>query len=131
MSAVLAAAGPPAVAHSPVAHLPVAHLIAPLAAGQLVAARWTAAQPPTAPQPPDDIVGPGVGGFIAIFILALATVLLIRSMVGHLRKVRYGPGPPDDDAPVMPPAGPDHARPRGQGRAPDGPGSAAGPEEPG
>ena len=45
--------------------------------------------------PPDDIVGPGVGGFLVIFALALATVLLIRSMVGHLRKVRYGPGPPD------------------------------------
>src|SRR3954471_19291519 len=43
--------------------------------------------------PPDDAVGPGVGGFLVIFVLALATVLLIRSMVGHLRKVRYGPGP--------------------------------------
>jgi hypothetical protein len=47
--------------------------------------------------PPDDIVGPGVGGFLVIFALAIATLLLIRSMVGHLRKVRYGPGPPDDD----------------------------------
>ena len=46
--------------------------------------------------PPDDSVGPGVGGFLAIFGVALATVLLIRSMVGHLRKVRYGPGPDDD-----------------------------------
>jgi hypothetical protein len=47
--------------------------------------------------PPPDTVGPGVGGFLAIFALALATVLLIRSMVGHLRKVRYGPGPDADD----------------------------------
>ena len=55
--------------------------------------------------PPDDTVGPGVGGFLAIFALALATVLLIRSMVGHLRKVRYGPGPGDEDAaPAEPPA---------------------------
>jgi hypothetical protein len=49
--------------------------------------------------PPDEIVGPGVGGFLVIFALALATVLLIRSMVGHLRKVRYGPGPPDAGEP--------------------------------
>ena len=54
---------------------------------QVVAAR----QPP-----PDDMVGPGTAGFITIFLLALATVLLIRSMVGHLRKVRYGPGPEED-----------------------------------
>jgi hypothetical protein len=49
--------------------------------------------------PPNDIVGPGVGGFLVIFALAIATLLLIRSMVGHLRKVRYGPGPPDADEP--------------------------------
>ncbi len=39
--------------------------------------------------------GSGLAGFLVIFALALATVVLIRSMVGHLRKVRYGPGPPD------------------------------------
>jgi hypothetical protein len=43
--------------------------------------------------PPDDMVSPGVVGFLVIFALAIATLLLIRSMVGHLRKVRYGPGP--------------------------------------
>jgi hypothetical protein len=47
--------------------------------------------------PPDDTVGPGVGGFLVIFVLALATVLLIRSMVGHLRKVRYSPEPDAGD----------------------------------
>lgn len=46
--------------------------------------------------PPADMVGPGTAGFITIFLLALATVVLIRSMVGHLRKVRYGPGPEGD-----------------------------------
>jgi hypothetical protein len=30
-----------------------------------------------------------VGAFLVMFFLALATWLLIRSMVGHLRKVRY------------------------------------------
>jgi hypothetical protein len=49
--------------------------------------------------PPADTVGPGVGGFLAIFALAVATVFLIRSMVGHLRKVRYGPGPEGEDVP--------------------------------
>lgn len=44
------------------------------------------------------IVSPGVAGFLVTFALALATVLLIRSMVKHLRKVRYGPGPEGDDA---------------------------------
>lgn len=70
----------------------------------LAAALLPGAQQP----PPDDVVGPGVGGFIAIFLLALATVLLIRSMVGHLRKVRYGPGPADDteQAPPSPQGGP-------------------------
>ncbi len=40
-------------------------------------------------------IGPGIEGFIVMFLLALATVLLVRSMVGHLRKVRYSAGPPD------------------------------------
>ena len=45
--------------------------------------------------PPPEKVTPGVLGFTVMFCLALATVLLVRSMVGHLRKVRYGPGGPD------------------------------------
>lgn len=39
------------------------------------------------------VVSPGLAGFLVTFALALATVFLIRSMVKHLRKVRYGPGP--------------------------------------
>ena len=57
-----------------------------------LATAYAAAQQPV----PQDNAGPGTAGFIAIFLLAVATVLLIRSMVGHLRKVRYGPGPPGD-----------------------------------
>jgi hypothetical protein len=34
-------------------------------------------------------VTPGVAGFLTVFVLAVATWLLIRSMTGHLRKVRY------------------------------------------
>jgi len=49
--------------------------------------------------PPDDTVGPGLGGFLVIFALALATVVLIRSMVGHLRKVRYSPEPDAGESP--------------------------------
>jgi hypothetical protein len=48
-------------------------------------------------------VGPGFAGFLAIFGVAVATVLLLRSMVGHLRKVRYSPGP-DAGTPGSPPA---------------------------
>jgi hypothetical protein len=43
--------------------------------------------------PSPEIVGPGFAGFLAIFAVAVATVLLLRSMVGHLRKVRYSPDP--------------------------------------
>lgn len=65
--------------------------------------------------PPPEKVTPGVLGFTVMFLLALATVLLIRSMVGHLRKVRYGPGGPDG-----PPLAED-------GDRPGAPGSAAAP----
>ncbi len=46
------------------------------------------------PQGPNaDEVSPGLLGFLTVFGLALATVLLVRSMVKHLRKVRYSLGP--------------------------------------
>jgi hypothetical protein len=47
--------------------------------------------------PSPETVGPGFGGFLAIFGVALATVFLLRSMVGHLRKVRYSPDPAAED----------------------------------
>jgi hypothetical protein len=40
-----------------------------------------------------DKVTPGLGGFLVVFVLALVTVLLVRSMTSHLRKVRYSPDP--------------------------------------
>jgi hypothetical protein len=70
--------------------------------------------------PPDDVVGPGVGGFLVIFALAIATLLLIRSMVGHLRKVRYGPGP-DAGEPE-----PEAREPEPGAGEPERPGSAPG-----
>jgi len=53
----------------------------------------------TTSPPAPDLVSPGIAGFIVVFLLALATVLLLRSMVGHLRKVRYGPGPATEGEP--------------------------------
>jgi hypothetical protein len=47
--------------------------------------------------PADDKVSPGLAGFLTVFGLALVTVLLIRSMVGHLRKVRYSPEPGQEE----------------------------------
>jgi hypothetical protein len=44
-------------------------------------------------EPDPNLVTPGFAGFVTMFVLAVATFLLIRSMVHHLRKVRYGPGP--------------------------------------
>lgn len=38
-------------------------------------------------------ISPGTVGFLVTFALVIATALLIRSMVGHLRTVRYGPSP--------------------------------------
>jgi len=52
---------------------------------------------------------PGVLGFLAIFFVALATLLLMRSMTRHLRKVRYGPGP-DGEPPVADPPPADAAK---------------------
>jgi hypothetical protein len=52
-----------------------------------------AANVQTLPEP--DKVSPGFAGFLAIFVLAVATVFLLRSMVKHLRKVRYSPDPAD------------------------------------
>lgn len=43
--------------------------------------------------PPAEKVTPGIPGFLAVLALVVATVLLIRSMVHHLRKVRYSPDP--------------------------------------
>jgi hypothetical protein len=42
-------------------------------------------------------IGPGVAGFLVMFFLALAVVLLARSMAYHLRKVRYSPDPAKQD----------------------------------
>jgi hypothetical protein len=44
-------------------------------------------------------VSPGLAGFLTVFLLALAVVFLVRSMVKHLRNVRYGPGPQSPSAP--------------------------------
>lgn len=38
-------------------------------------------------------VSPGLIGAGVMFVLALATIILVRSMVYHLRKVRYSPEP--------------------------------------
>jgi hypothetical protein len=56
----------------------------------------------TVKPPPDDKVSPGLLGFLVTFAVVLATVLLIRSMVGHLRKVRYSPDPSQGDQPGRP-----------------------------
>ncbi len=67
-----------------------------------------------------DKVSPGFAGFLAVFVLAVATVLLIRSMVGHLRKVRYSPGPEGEPAPQAPPQEESAPDPAGGGSAAGG-----------
>jgi hypothetical protein len=52
-----------------------------------------AAALPAAAAPPDWKVTPGLLGFAVTFALVIAFLLLIRSMIGHLRKVRYTPEP--------------------------------------
>ena len=70
----------------------------------------------TGPQGPNESeVSPGLLGFLTVFFLALATVVLVRSMVKHLRKVRYGPGP--DGQPWTPPPPVGTVTPAGPGGA--------------
>ena len=52
--------------------------------------------------PPAEKVTPGTAGFVTMFLLALAVLLLILSMVRHLRKIRYSVEP---EAPVVKAAG--------------------------
>ena len=47
------------------------------------------ADPKVITVPDPDTVSPGFLGFAVMFLLAVATILLIRSMVTHLRKVRF------------------------------------------
>jgi hypothetical protein len=56
----------------------------------------------TIPNP--DTVSPGFAGFVVVFLLAVATVVLIRSMVKHLRNVTYAAGeqPKNETVPVPP-----------------------------
>lgn len=51
------------------------------------------------PEKDPSVVAPGLLGFLVTFFLALATLFLIRSMVKHLRKVRYGPDPYGEESP--------------------------------
>jgi hypothetical protein len=44
-------------------------------------------------------VTPGFAGFATMFLLAVAVIVLVRSMVHHLRKVRYAPGPGGEPPP--------------------------------
>ncbi|HET9658444.1 MAG TPA: hypothetical protein VFP72_24035 [Kineosporiaceae bacterium] len=75
--------------------------------------------------PPAEKVTPGVLGFAVVFVLALATWLLLRSMVGHLRKVRYSPEP------GAPRTGEAPAEENGDsGAEPSGSGTGEGPAEP-
>lgn len=37
----------------------------------------------------DSVISPGMGAFIAILLLAVASILLLVSMVRRLRRVRY------------------------------------------
>jgi hypothetical protein len=66
---------------------------------------------PVVSVPDPDRVTPGAAGFFVMFLLALATIVLIRSMTKHLRKVRYAPDPaatdPGSTAPAAPGPGAD------------------------
>jgi hypothetical protein len=60
--------------------------------------------------PDPDLVTPGVAGFLVVFLLAVATIFLLRSMTAHLRKVRHSPDPAAEPEPG-PGSAPEAARP--------------------
>jgi hypothetical protein len=64
----------------------------------------TPGRSPATTTPDADLVTPGVAGFLVTFLLAVATILLLRSMTKHLRKVRYSPDPAAEDAAAGPTA---------------------------
>jgi hypothetical protein len=47
----------------------------------------------TVPDP--DKVSPGFAGFAVVFLLAIATIVLIRSMTRHLRQANFSAEPSD------------------------------------
>ena len=69
------------------------------------------ADPKVITVPDPDTVSPGFLGFAVMFLLAVATILLIRSMVTHLRKVRYLPESEDQ----APRTGPNNSGPASGG----------------
>lgn len=62
-------------------------------------------------------VSPGILGFIAFFLLAVALYLLLRNMNGHLRRMRYRAEQRDAEA--------KEAEPKDDGAPPEGPGQVA------
>ena len=78
----------------------------------LLAATVTPSPGPTSVRTPDpELVTPGVAGFLVVFLLALATIVLVRSMTGHLRKVRYSPDPSQPEGEAGPADGTAAERP--------------------
>lgn len=49
----------------------------------------SATEPDAVRVPDPDIVSPGFAGFLTVFVLACVTVLLIRSMTGHMRRAKF------------------------------------------
>lgn len=70
-------------------------------------------------------VSPGILGFIAFFLLAVALYLLLRNMNGHLRRMRYRA---EEEGQSL--DGPAEGHEPGPGSRP-GPGPEAGPTGPG
>lgn len=40
-------------------------------------------------RPTDELIGPGIAGFVAIFVLSAAVILLIRDMNRRVQRMRY------------------------------------------
>ena len=50
---------------------------------------WLVTATPAPSVPDDDLVTPGWLGFLAIFLIAVATVFLLIDMTRRIRRVRY------------------------------------------
>lgn len=60
-----------------------------VASSAVVAVLASTTQPDAVTTPDADTVSPGFAGFMTVFLIAVATLFLLRSMTKHMRKAKF------------------------------------------